>query len=323
MHSRKIKLLLVSLTIVVLAAFLAGCGMVRVNPEVDNKTVVAKVAGEEVRKEEFNKMFEIFKSQYEQQFGTEVWDQEIEGRKFADIAREKLLDMLVDEKLQLKKAEELKIAATDEEVNNEIESAKKYFDSEEKFNEFLKEQSLDLEYFKQSVKKDLTIKKLVDKLTENVTVTDEEIKEYYNTHQNEFMSVKASHILLETKEEAEKILQRIKAGEDFAELAKQHSTDPSAKENSGNLDYFRHGDMVEPFENAAFALKPGEISEIVQTDFGFHIIKVEDSKLDKFEDAKEQIKGNMLNSKKSSEYGKLLEEMRKNAEIEKFTKNLK
>lgn len=297
--------------------------MVRVNPEVDNNTIVAKVSGEEIKKEEFNRMFDIFKAQYEQQFGTEVWEQELEGRKFGDVAREKLLDMLIDEKLQLHKAGEIGIVATDDEVNSEIENAKKYFDSEEKFNEFLKGQSIDLEYFKGSVRKELIINKLTDKLTEKVAVTDEEIKAYYDTHQDEFVSVKASHILLETKEEAEKMLQKVKAGEDFAELAKQNSIDPSAKENSGDLDYFRHGDMLEPFEKAAFALKPGEISEIVQTDFGFHIIKVEDSKLDKFEDVKEQLKGKLLYDKKGVEYNKLLEEMRKNSEIEKFIKNLK
>ncbi|HYE10732.1 MAG TPA: peptidylprolyl isomerase [Patescibacteria group bacterium] len=323
MFNKKFKLLLVTLTFVVLAAFLAGCGMVRVNPEVDNNTIVAKVSGEEVKKEEFNKMFGIFKAQYEQQFGTEVWEQEVDGRKFGDVAREKLLDMLIDEKLQLKKAAELGITVTDDELNSEVEKAKKYFDSEEKFNEFLKGQSMDLEYFRQSVKKELTISKLTDKLTGNLAVTDEELKAYYDTHQNEFLSVKASHILLDTKEEAEKMLVRVKAGENFGELAKQNSKDPSAKENSGDLDYFRHGDMVEPFEKAAFALKPGEISEIVQTDFGFHIIKVEDSKFDKYEDVKEQLKGSMINDKKSGEYEKLLEEMRKNAKIEKFEKNLK
>jgi foldase protein PrsA len=307
----------------VLAAFLAGCGMVRVNPEVDNKTAVAKVSGEEIKKEEFLKMFNIFKTQYEQQFGTEVWEQELEGRKFGDVAREKLLDMLIDEKLQLNKAAELGITVTDGELNSEIENAKKYFDTEEKFNEFLKEQGIDLEYFKDSVKKELIISKLNDKLTEKVAVTDEEIKAYYDTHQDEFISVKASHILLETEEEAEAMLKRVKAGEDFAELAKQNSIDPSAKENSGDLGYFRHGDMVEPFENAAFALEPGEISEIVPTDFGFHIIKVEDNKLDKLEDVKEQLKGNLLYDKKSLEYNKLLEEMRTDGKIEKFTKNLK
>lgn len=322
MFSKRYRLLLVTLTITILAAFLSGCGMVRVNPEVDNNTVVAKVAGEEIKKEEFKKVFEIFKNQYEKQFGTEVWNQEMDGKKFIEVAREKLLDMLVDERLQLNKAKELGITVTDEEVNSNIENTKKYFDTEEKFNEYLKGQGMDLEYFKQSVRKELIKSKLNEKLTANVTVTDDEVKVYYDTHQNEFMKVKASHVLLDTKEEAEKILARAKAGEDFAELAKQYSKDPSAKENSGNLDYFGHGDMVEPFEKAAFALKPGEISDVVQTDFGFHVIKVEDSKLDKFEDVKEQLKATMLSEKKNTEFDKLLQDMRKSSNVETFVKNL-
>lgn len=323
MVKKNYKLFLVSLTIVMLAALLAGCGMIKVNPEVDKNTVVAKINGEEIKKEEFMKIFEVFKVQYEQQFGTDVWERETEGKKFIDVVREKLLNMIVDEKLQVKKAEELGITVTDDEVNAEIEKSRKYFDTEEEFNEFLKGQSMDLEYFKQSMKKELMINKLTDKLTEKVAVSDEDVKAYYDANQGEFISVKASHILLDSKEEAEKILQRVKAGENFNELANQNSKDPSAKQNSGELGYFKHGDMVEPFENAAFAMNPGEISDIVQTDFGFHIIKVEDKKLEKFEDVKEQIKSSLLSDKKNSEYQKVLEEMRKNVKIELFTKNLK
>ncbi|HOE56733.1 MAG TPA: peptidylprolyl isomerase [Bacillota bacterium] len=319
----KSKLLPTLLAFVMLLLLLSGCGIVRVNPEIDNNTVVAKVSDQEIKKEEFNKLFNILKTQYEQQFGTEVWEQEVDGKKFGDVAREKLLDMLIDEKLQINKASELGITVTDDEVNIEIEKAKKYFDSEEKYNEFLKSQNIDLDYIKQSMKKELIINKLNEKLTEKVTVDNDELKNYYDNHQDEFVSVKASHILLESREEAEKILQRVKAGENFAELAKQNSKDPSAKENSGDLGYFSQGEMVEPFEKAAFAMKPGEISDIVQTDFGFHIIKLEDRKLEKFADVREQLKGNLLYDKKSKEYEKLLEEMRKNTKIEKFVKNLK
>ncbi|MDD3705562.1 MAG: SurA N-terminal domain-containing protein, partial [Clostridiaceae bacterium] len=156
MVNKGYRFLLVSFAFILLTVSLTACNMVRVNPEVDNKTVVAKIFGEEIKKEEFNKMFDIFKTQYEQQFGTEVWDQEVEGRKFGDVAREKLLDMLIDEKLQMKRAAELGIVVTDDEVNAEIENARKYFDSEEKFNEFLKGQNMDLEYFKESVRREYT-----------------------------------------------------------------------------------------------------------------------------------------------------------------------
>lgn len=321
--ARKTKRILLLLCVLAFSlSLMTGCGMVRVDPEKDKATVVATVAGEEVKKVEFTKMFDIFKAQYEKQFGAEVWDKEVDGRKFGDVAKEKILDMLVDTKVQLKKAEEMGIKVTDEEVNTEIENAKKYFETEEKFNEFLKEQSMDLDYFKDSVRKDMIISKLREKLTENIAVTDAEIKSYYDAHLNEFMQVKASHLLLETKEEAQKMLDRVKAGENFNELAKQFSKDPSAKENSGDLGFFGHGDMVEPFEQAAFALKPGQISEIVETQYGFHIIKVEDSKIDKFEDIKEQLKNTLLNDKVNSEYEKMLEDMRSKANVQKFVKNL-
>ncbi len=323
LYIRKSKLILPLLVFIVLSVFFTGCGMVRVNPEIDNNTVVAKVSGQEIKKEEFNKIFNIFKTQYEQQFGTDVWEQEVDGKKFGDVARERLLDMMIDEKLQMNNAKELGITVTDDEVNLEIEKAKKYFDSEEKYNEFLKGQNIDLDYLKDSMMKELTINKLTDKLTENLTVDNAELRAYYDGHQDEFMNVKASHILLDSMEEAEKVLQNVKAGGDFAELAKQNSKDPSAKENSGDLGYFGQGQMVEPFEKAAFAMKPGEISDIVQTDFGFHIIKLEDKKLEKFEDVREQLKGSLLYDKRSKEYGRLLEEMKENANIEKFVKNLK
>ncbi len=318
--TRKISLLLCLLAMTL--SVLAGCGMVRVDPEKDKETIVAVVAGEEVKKAEFTQMFDIFKAQYEKQFGAEVWDKEMDGRKFGDVAKEKILEMLIDTRIQLKKADEMGIKVTDEEINTEIENAKKYFETEEKFNEFLKEQSMDLNYFKDSVRKDMIISKVREKLTVNVTVTDEEVKSYYDAHLNEFMQVKASHILLETKEEAQKLLDRVKAGENFNDLAKEFSKDPSAKDNGGDLGFFGHGDMVEPFEQAAFALKPGQISEIVETQYGFHIIKVEDSKIDKFEDIKEQLKNTQLNDKMNSEYEKMLEDMRSKANIQKFEKNL-
>ena len=98
--------------------------------------------------------------------------------------------------------------------------------------------------------------------------------------------VRASHILLKTegkddaavKKQAEELLAKVKAGADFAELAKKYSEDEASKAKGGDLDFFRKGQMVPEFDKAAFAMKPGEISDLVKTQFGYHIIKVVDKK---------------------------------------------
>ena len=132
-----------------------------------------------------------------------------------------------------------------------------------------------------------------DTYKDQMKVSEDQIKEYYEDNLDTFKEkkqVKARHILFRLAENASKededkvkqtatsVLQQARAGADFAELAKKHTEDPSGKENGGDLGYFSAGQMVKPFEDAAFKLKQGEISDLVRTAFGYHIIKVEDVK---------------------------------------------
>ncbi len=127
----------------------------------------------------------------------------------------------------------------------------------------------------------------VDKVRERVTVPDAEIDAFYKQNNAQYSTpeqIRASHILLKTegkdeaavKAQAEDILKRAKAGEDFAALAKQHSEDDTNNTKGGDLDYFGRSTMVPEFEQVAFAMKPGDLSEPVKTSFGFHIIKLVD-----------------------------------------------
>jgi peptidyl-prolyl cis-trans isomerase D len=127
--------------------------------------------------------------------------------------------------------------------------------------------------------------------TAQVEVTDARLTQYYEEHKEEFRQeeqVRARHILFKlaqqagaeeearVRAEAEAALQRIQAGEDFAAVASQLSQDPASAQQGGDLGFFKRGEMVKPFEDIAFGLKPGAVSEPVRTDFGYHLIKVED-----------------------------------------------
>lgn len=167
----------------------------------------------------------------------------------------------------------------------------------------------------------LLINELQDSIVNSVKVSDAEIEKYYNENKDRFTveeQVEASHILVEDEETAKEILNKLNNGSDFAELAKEYSLDGSAS-RGGNLGFFPRGRMVKPFEEAAFALQVGEISEPVKTDFGYHIIKVTDrqeAKTLSLEESKEDIRSTLLYQKQMETLRTYLMELRENAEVE-------
>lgn len=131
--------------------------------------------------------------------------------------------------------------------------------------------------------------------TKDIVVTDEQIATDYETNKDYYLEpaqVKASHILVRTKEEAQAVLDELKKGADFVELAKARSIDTGTAENGGDLGYFGSGQMVEVFEKAAFALAPGQLSGIVESEYGFHVILCVDKKAEympTLEEAREKV----------------------------------
>src|SRR5262249_48106276 len=129
----------------------------------------------------------------------------------------------------------------------------------------------------------------IDAMRAKVSVPSADIERTYNNNIEQYSTpeqVRASHILLKTegkddaavKAKAEQLLKEVKGGADFAELAKKNSEDESSAKNGGDLDYFGRGRMVPEFDQAAFAMQPGQISDLVKTQYGYHIIKVVDKK---------------------------------------------
>jgi len=164
----------------------------------------------------------------------------------------------------------------------------------------------------------------------DVTVTDQEIKQYFESNFAEYggqeEQVKARHILVATEEEALEVIKELKAGADFAELAKKKSTEPAAQTSGGDLGYFTRGQMVPAFEEAAFSQKVGQISEKpVKTEFGYHVILVEDHKQavkPDFEKAKDQVKEDALAYAKNQKIQSYYSKLRQEAKIE-YAESLK
>ncbi len=141
-------------------------------------------------------------------------------------------------------------------------------------------------------------------------VTDSEAKEYYEKNKEDFIEIKAQHILIKNKNTANNLYQRIKKGESFDEIARNYSEDETTKSMAGDLGYFTKGMMVKEFEDAAFSLSTGEISEPVKTIYGYHIIKVNDRKKISFDDSKDKIKKMIYEKKKKENFENLINKIK-------------
>ncbi|MBI4844099.1 MAG: peptidylprolyl isomerase [Nitrospirae bacterium] len=166
---------------------------------------------------------------------------------------------------------------------------------------------------------------LEKEIRDKVKIDDAEAKKYYDDNLEKYRKdagVRASHILVETEKDGNFILAKLKNGDDFGKLARKFSKDEGSAQNGGDLGFFSRGSMVPEFEDAAFKLKPGEVSGLVKTQFGYHIIKVTDksegTQLD-FEQAKDVIKRQLLSEKQRTAYQSYVNGLKTNAKIVKNT----
>ncbi len=314
MSNRIYRLVSLTIAIVAASAMLAGCA---------SDPTVAEVDGNKILKSEFDRTFNAYKQQMEAQAGPEIWDQEENGKKRIDTAKEQVLDMLVEGRLVEKKAKELGVTVTDAVLNKELEATRGYFKTEAEFTDFLTKQQITLEYLKEMIRKDLLFTSLYEKINEGTTVSDQDAEAYYKANTDQFIEATASHILLATEEEAKAVKARLDKGEDFAALAKELTTDPTGKENGGSLGTFGRGVMVEPFDKVLFAMKPGEISGPVKTEIGYHIIKCENIKQNSMKDAVVSIKSQLLTEKQETVYGAMIDKVKEGSTIKKYIEKLK
>ncbi|MDD4569391.1 MAG: peptidylprolyl isomerase [Tepidanaerobacteraceae bacterium] len=302
---------------------LAGCGIIEKDETegkvIDGKEVMAKVNDKMILKSDYDRQVNQVKSALEangQDFST------TEGKKIFKDIKEKVLEAMISEELILQQAKDNDIVMEEGEIQQAINDLEEYHGGKEALDKYLEQQGFDRQSFEVLVEEQLTINLVKEKLTSHIKVTDEEVKKYFDDNKDMFElpapEIRASHILVDTEEMAKKIIGEINAGADFAEMAKKYSKD-GTKDVGGDLGYFPKGKMVPEFEQAAFALKPGEMSDIVKSEHGYHIIKVTDERTSlSFDDAKDYIKYNLENTKKEEEMTKLLDKWEKQSNVEKY-----
>ena len=307
------KKILIILALIVLATFtLAGCDKA-------TKDAVAKVNGDVISKTEFDKNFDMYKKVYEKQYGEDIMSKDAgNGMTFEEVIKEQVLEKLILEKIILDYAEKNEIAVTEEEVNEQVNNYKEVLESKEKYKEFLTENNMTEEYFKEGIKKEMIIDKYRVNYIEGLKIDEKEAKKHFEENKDNYIKVRASHILVETEEKAKEVLEKINNGEDFHALAGKESIDTATSVKGGDLGYLVKG-MIPEFDDTIFSLEPGEVSDVIASDYGYHIIKIEE-RLEKYEDAKDYVLEELKNKKYNENLKKLREEAKVKIYMEKEQK---
>ena len=239
--------------------------------------VVAKVNDTEIKKADLLRRAEMVKSQLSP---TDVG---------ADFYQRVLADMIGAE-LLYQSVEKKGLMPTEQEVEAELQSQKGRFGAEEEFQKALTAQGMTIEGLRRQLKKEMGIENFIQKqLASQVTVTDQEKRKFFEENQAQMkhpLQFRAAHILIrvdpkatpeqkaEAKKKASAIRSMVEAGQDFADLAKRNSDDPGSKDKGGELPWMGQGQTVPAFETAALALSPGGLSDVVETQFGYHVIRL-------------------------------------------------
>ncbi|MBW2648948.1 MAG: peptidylprolyl isomerase [Deltaproteobacteria bacterium] len=250
--------------------------------------------------------------------------------------KKNLFEGLIARKVLYQESQKKGIEVDGATIDKRLASMKKQFPKEDDFKNMLKKMNLTEDALNAQLREGMAIQKLVEQeVISNIEISDKNTKDYYDGHMDLFKQpekIRASHILVKAESGADesvkaealkkikKIQKELKAGGDFAELAKKYSECPSSAKG-GDLGYFGRGQMVKPFEEAAFSLKPGEISDITETNFGYHLIKAGDRKpevITDYKDIKERLSQYLKQMKTKEEVGRYIESLKEKAKIERF-----
>lgn len=243
------------------------------------------------------------------------------GKKLVEETKRQVATDLIRDVLMEQQAKELDVPIPTDSAREQIEKEKR----EKGYDDFvksLKEQGLTEEGYREEIERKLLVEKLGKEVTGGLSVTPEEVEDFYLTNKKLFgtgETVHVAHILLETEGEAKEVEARLKRGEDFSALAKTFSKDDATGPNGGDLGWIEKGTMEPAVEDAAFSLPSGGVSGVVGASDGHHLIKVLERKpeyVPPFEEVKEEVEKALLTRKKEEAFADWLKTVYANAKVE-------
>lgn len=286
--------------------------------------VVARVNGEDVKKADLERMIKTMEGRAGQPVPPDRRDEIYRGA----------LDQLIVYTLLKQESKSKNVKVDEAELDQKVQEVRSQFPTQDAFDKALKDRGMTVDSLKSDARTDLSVNKVMDGAVSNIPgPTDAEAKEFYEKNPDKFKQdaqVRASHILVRVdpnadaktkaraKAEIDAVLKQLKGGGDFAKLAQQHSQDGSAAQG-GDLGYFPKGQMVPEFDQVAFTLPVGQLSGIVTTQFGYHILKVTDKKPPRtvpFEEAQAQIKQFLEQDKKQKAADAFIDGLKKKSKID-------
>lgn len=335
---KKVMIVLAVLLLIVTVPVMAQEG--EEEQETAEQEVAAVVDGEEITIQEVDRYAQteqVIMSLYQanQEFTMLLLQSEPGQELIREYQKRKLDEVVIPRILLLNEARERGLEYSQEEKDaafeEHIEEIKEQNDiGEQQLQQELQQQGFgSLEEYKKLYMENELLNRLQDAIMAEVDVTEQEVEDYYEQNKAEFEQseqVEVSHILFRTEEkteeealaEANNVLEKLEAGEDFASLATEYSEGPSA-DRGGQLGFINRGEMVPEFEKVAFALETGEISEPVKTEYGYHLIKVTDKKEageQTFEDVRADIEKEITGGRASQIWQDLVRSLRDKAEID-------
>ena len=255
-------------------------------------------------------------------------------REQIPMLKERAVSQAVGDKLLLKEAMRLDIPVSEDEVDERIARMKEDCGGEERFRKAMEKSATNIVHLRNQVRMGRKVDKLIEKITADIPEpTDEEAQAHYDAHRSEYRKserVRAQHILVTPKSSSEEdrqealakikgIRERVEAGADFASEAAAHSDCPSGRQAGGSLGWFSRGMMVKEFDDAVFSLPIGGLSNVVETQFGFHLIYKNDAEpeaIPEFYEIIDRIKDFLRHSARGDRLAAYVDELRSKAKVE-------